>query len=78
MAVAMILYGVAAVFFMICIGTLVGAIGNATSDKTKAKNMSLTAFAFCLLGILFMGGGWGMSKYGAHNAPVPGKGGNTN
>lgn len=71
MGVAMILYGIAALFMMICIGTAVGALSKATSDKTKAKTMGITAFTFCLLGMLFAGGGYGASKVGVHNAPAP-------
>jgi Na+/proline symporter len=69
MAVAMILYGIAILFMMICIGTAVGAVSKATSDKPKAKTMGITAFAFCLLGVLFAAGGAGASKFGVHNAP---------
>lgn len=71
MGVAMILYGIAALFMMICIGTAMGALGKATSDKKKAKDMGLTAFAFCLLGMMFIAGGYGVSKIGVHNAPAP-------
>ena len=41
------------------------------SDKKKAKDMGLTAFAFCMLGTLFILGGFGASKFGVHNAPAP-------
>ena len=70
MGVAMILYGIAALFMMICIGTAMGALSKAMSDKKKAKDMGLTAFAFFLLGVLFGLGGLGMSRFGAHNAPA--------
>lgn len=71
MGVAMILYGIAAIFMIICIGTTMGALSNAMSDKKKAKDQGLTAFAFCLLGMMFVAGGYGMSKFGAQNAPGP-------
>ena len=71
MGVAMILYGIAALFMMICIGTTMGALSNAMSDKKKAKDQGLTAFAFCMLGTLFILGGFGASKFGVHNAPAP-------
>jgi hypothetical protein len=70
MGVAMILYGIAALFMIICIGTTMGALSNAMSDKKKAKDQGLTALAFCLLGLMFIGGGYGMSKFGAQNAPA--------
>ena len=70
MAVAMILYGIAVIFMMICIGTAVGALSNARTDKKKASGMGITAFAFCMLGTLFILGGFGASKFGVHNAPA--------
>jgi hypothetical protein len=71
MGVAMILYGIAILFMMICIGTIVGAASKAMTDKKKAQTMGLTGFTFCLLAMLFAGGGYGVSKIGAHNAPAP-------
>jgi hypothetical protein len=68
MGVAMILYGIALLFMMICIGTTIGALSKSMSDKKKAKTMGLTAFAFFLLAILFGGGGAAMSKFGT---PAP-------
>ena len=44
------MYAIAAIFIIICIGTAVGALGNATKDKKKAKDQGLVAFAFCMLG----------------------------
>ena len=71
MGVVMILYGVALLFMMICVGTAMGALSKATTDKKKASDMGLTAFAFCMLAMIFGGGGAVMSKFGAHNAPAP-------
>jgi peptidoglycan/LPS O-acetylase OafA/YrhL len=69
-SVTMIMYGAALIFMMVCIGTVMGALSEAKSDKKKAKTMGLTAFAFCMLAVLFGGGGAVMSKFGAHNAPA--------
>ena len=62
MNVSIILYGIAAIFVMICIGTSVGALSKATTDKKKASDMGITALAFCLLALMFIGGGVGASK----------------
>lgn len=66
-SVSLILYGIGALFMMICIGTAVGALSKATTDKTKAKTMGITAFAFCMLACMFFFGGFGMTKVGATN-----------
>lgn len=70
MGVAIVLYGIAIIFMMICVGTVMGALSKATSDKAKAKTMGITAFTFCLLSLLFAGGGYGASKIGVQNAPA--------
>ena len=65
MSVSMILYAIGALFMMICIGTSVGALSKARADTKKASDMGITAFAFCLLAMLFIGGGVGLSKVSA-------------
>lgn len=49
----LILYAVAAVFMMVCIGTTVGALSKAKDDRKKAGDMGLTGLAFCMLAVLF-------------------------
>jgi uncharacterized membrane protein len=44
------MYLAAAIFIMICIGTAIGALSKAQTDKKKAKEMGLVGFTFCLLG----------------------------
>lgn len=44
------MYLAAIIFIFICIGTAVGAVSKAQTDKPKAKTQGLVAFAFCLLG----------------------------
>lgn len=48
-----ILYVMALVFMMVCVGTAVGALSKAKDDKKKAGDMGLTAFAFCMLATVF-------------------------
>lgn len=44
------MYLAAVIFIFICIGTAVGALSKAQTDKPKAKTQGLVAFTFCLLG----------------------------
>ena len=43
------------IFIFICIGTAVGALSKARTDKKKAQTMGLVGFTFCLLGVVMMG-----------------------
>ena len=45
---------VAFVFIIICVGTAMGALSNATKNKKKAKDQGLVAFAFCILGTVLL------------------------
>jgi hypothetical protein len=42
------------IFIFICIGTAVGALSKARTDKKKAQTMGLVGFTFCLLGTVLM------------------------
>ena len=43
------------IFIFICIGTAIGALSKAQTDKKKAQTMGLVGFTFCLLGTVLMG-----------------------
>ena len=56
-----VLYIIALVFMMVCVGTAVGALSKAKDDKKKAGDMGLVAFAFCLLATVFAVAGKAMN-----------------